>query len=73
MGEKKANGVSVIDVPVGETFVAKDGQRYKAVLDLHVGYPCACCAFVHTVGLCWRYPCLSKDREDGKSVHFVKC
>lgn len=62
------------DIPVGETFVAPDGQTYKTVFSGAAG-TCRGCAFdtATSVELCYRYSCESRYRKDRKTVHFVKC
>lgn len=74
MVDRKVKGKSVIYVPAGETFIAENGLRYKAVPDSPVGYPCAVCDFFPSkMGMCGRYRCIGDDREDGKGVHFEEC
>lgn len=62
-----------IDIPTGETFVASDGHKYKAVRS-DVASTCRGCAFdTNRTDLCYRYSCLGEFRKDHKTVHFVNC
>lgn len=73
MKDRKVKGKPVIYVPAGETFIAENGLRYKAVPDSTVGYGCAVCNFWPLKGMCGRYRCVWSDRKDGKGVHFELC
>lgn len=73
MKDRKVKGEPVIYVPAGETFIAENGLRYKAVPDFAIGHPCAVCNFWGLSDLCPRYRCVGNDRKDGKGVHFEMC
>lgn len=66
--------VRKFDIPIGETFVAPDGQTYKVVRS-DAASTCRGCAFDTdtTVEFCRLYSCMSDYRKDHKDVHFVRC
>lgn len=61
-----------VDVPIGEPFLAPDGQTYKAV-NSGCAFICRGCAFNGITKLCYRYSCDDCYRKDHTAVHFVKC
>ena len=71
MNDRKVKGKPVIYTPVGETFVGKDGETYKAVADSKSECPCLECDFPAGKGMCGSYRCVRDDRADGVGVHFV--
>lgn len=58
-------------IPIGETFVAPDGQMYKAV-NSGCAFTCRGCAFYRIAELCHRYSCMGGYRKDHMAVHFVE-
>lgn len=63
---------TVIYIPAGQVFTARDGKSYKAVAHTHRVYGCKRCAFKGKFQLCTHYRCVSGDREDRKWVHFIE-
>lgn len=72
MQERKVKGKPVIYIRVGETFMAVDGHKYKAVKDEITLSACDQCDFRPGGGLCGRYRCVAGDRADYVGVHFVR-
>ena len=72
MIDRKVKGESVIYIPLGQVFTARDGKNYKPEATPYNRYGCKTCAFKGKTKLCPYYRCVWSDREEGKGVHFVK-